>query len=204
MDDIATQGRSLVERRVEESKLAIASEALALAQEFGWDAVTVAQIAARAGVSQRTFHRYFAKKGDVFRPLLDDAALRFCRAFEDSEAGSLSVRTAEALEVSLASYPGGMSAARLAYRLLHDTPALTSVWLEGAFIAEGLFATTLLQSVDRIGSREDAGLLAAVLLAAQRFAIIRWVHGSVPEALHALVVEAIDAVPRFPFEADRT
>lgn len=47
--------------------------ALDLFQESGFDRVTAAEIAARAGVTERTFYRHFADKREV---LFDEAALR--------------------------------------------------------------------------------------------------------------------------------
>ena len=48
----------VVHRRLQEA-------ALALFLEFGYDQVTTAEIAARAGVTQRTFFRHFADKRDI-------------------------------------------------------------------------------------------------------------------------------------------
>jgi AcrR family transcriptional regulator len=56
---------SLRERRRTETTTSIADAALDLAIANGWDAVTVDEIAARAGISRRTFFNYFATKDEA-------------------------------------------------------------------------------------------------------------------------------------------
>ncbi|NYD22398.1 TetR family transcriptional regulator [Kineococcus aurantiacus] len=56
---------SLRERRRAETTTAVARAALDLALADGWDAVTVDDVAARAGISRRTFFNYFATKDEA-------------------------------------------------------------------------------------------------------------------------------------------
>ncbi|WP_432562426.1 TetR/AcrR family transcriptional regulator [Kineococcus sp. SYSU DK003] len=56
---------SLRERRRAETTVLVAEAALDLALEVGWDAVTVDDVAARAGISRRTFFNYFATKDEA-------------------------------------------------------------------------------------------------------------------------------------------
>ena len=60
---------------------------MALFQERGYEATTVAQIAERAGLTERTFFRYFRDKREVLfagSPLLVDAMLDAVRACPDT------------------------------------------------------------------------------------------------------------------------
>ena len=67
--------RGVARDRVRNSLL---EAARALFDEVGYDAATTADIAARAGVSQRTLFRYFGCKEDVVLDWLDDYNRRLC------------------------------------------------------------------------------------------------------------------------------
>jgi AcrR family transcriptional regulator len=66
---VARIPRAVARDRVRNSLL---EAARALFDEVGYDAATTAEIAARAGVSQRTLFRYFANKEDIILDWLDD------------------------------------------------------------------------------------------------------------------------------------
>ncbi|MFA4841169.1 MAG: TetR family transcriptional regulator [Agrococcus sp.] len=72
---------SLRERRRLDTQLEIHEAALALFEEQGLQATTVQQIADRAGISHRTFFRYFASKEQAALP----GQRRLLRAFERLE-----------------------------------------------------------------------------------------------------------------------
>jgi AcrR family transcriptional regulator len=61
-------------RRGEKSRRAILDAALDLCQEQGYAPVTVDAITSRAGVSKKTFYRWWPSKGAVVLGALDDAA----------------------------------------------------------------------------------------------------------------------------------
>lgn len=79
MDDAMPHG--LRERRRLDTQLEIHEAALSLFEEHGVRATTVQQIADRAGISHRTFFRYFASKEQAAIP----GQRRLLRAFETLE-----------------------------------------------------------------------------------------------------------------------
>jgi len=58
-------GTSLRERNKAATRAALTSAAIRLGSERGWDATSVADIAAAAGASRRTFNNYFSSKEDA-------------------------------------------------------------------------------------------------------------------------------------------
>lgn len=126
MDDEVPQG--LRERRRLGTQLEIHEAALSLFEEQGLHATTVQQIADRAGVSHRTFFRYFASKEQAALP----GQRRLLRAFEtlelDSDAPADVLREIERVSIAAMS---GVEEARLdgrrrITRLLAAEPDLKS------------------------------------------------------------------------------
>jgi AcrR family transcriptional regulator len=71
---VAPNELSLQERKQELVRTALFDAAWQLFGERGYEATTVAEIAAAAGVSRRTFFRYYASKEDVLVETSDEVA----------------------------------------------------------------------------------------------------------------------------------
>lgn len=154
-------------RRLQES-------ALRLFSERGFEATTVAQIAAEAGTSEMTFFRYFTSKAAVVEsegldPLIADAI----RARPARERPITAV--GHALAAALAELDDTeRGALRGRLRLIRDTPALRAHWWDRQRANEALFA-------DAIASRTAAGpdslevrVVAAACVAAAGTALLAW------------------------------
>ena len=75
---------TLRDRRRQETGRDIQRVALQLFQQRGFDDVTVAEISAAAGVSMRTFFRYFPSKDDLLARWTQDWSVRILSGFESA------------------------------------------------------------------------------------------------------------------------
>jgi len=89
MDDVGTSAASLRERTRTAMRDEVAAVAIRLFALRGFDAVTTAQIAAEAGISPRSFFRYFATKEDVVVGSLVDSGIRVREALIARPAGEI-------------------------------------------------------------------------------------------------------------------
>ncbi|WP_031068772.1 TetR family transcriptional regulator [Streptomyces sp. NRRL WC-3742] len=122
---------TLAERKRQLVADELAQAALELLAQKGFDAVTVDEIAAAAGVSKRTFFRYFASKEDVIVRLLAEmgADMRAELAARPPEEPP-SVALRHAVSVSVTSCTGHAEQALQVVRLILGTPALHARFLE--------------------------------------------------------------------------
>ncbi|MBA8964973.1 AcrR family transcriptional regulator [Rhodococcus percolatus] len=179
--DLPAGPLGLRERRREQTNVEISETALTLFEYKGVEGTTVGEIAQAAGVSQRTFFRYFATK--------EEAALRDHWAFEAVLAGGLDQLDAEvsprlALETAFAAaltmYSDSLSIAcrRLlrVNRLIKKEPALRA-----ELARESVRRTAAL--VDVVSTRFDCAdlqvrLAVDVSIAVLRAALETWVDQS--------------------------
>ncbi len=73
----------LREDKKEQTRDALIQAALALFQEKGFDATTIDDVTARAGVSRRTFFRYFNSKNELVSPFRAARLERFGATLKD-------------------------------------------------------------------------------------------------------------------------
>ncbi|MER5349798.1 TetR family transcriptional regulator [Kitasatospora sp. NPDC002551] len=172
---------TLTQRRRESTRLEIAQAAAELFAARGAEATTAEEIAHAAGISLRTFYRYFSEKEDAIAPLLAAGGERWVRLFTES-AADLPVR--EALERSAAeslspSDAQADEAMRWTRELLRD-PGLASVWQRVHADSEERLRAAI---ADRCPPGTDAleiRLAAAAATAAIRVALEQWALSGAP------------------------
>jgi AcrR family transcriptional regulator len=124
-------GTGLTERNKERTRREIAEAAGQLFIERGYGATTVQGIAEAAGVSPRTFFRYFPCKEDVITVIasttMDDVLDHLAGHDAGESLGSVLRATFTAALLPVVDDP---DAARSFQYMLRDTPALRGRWLE--------------------------------------------------------------------------
>lgn len=184
----------LRERKRRRTHRALEEAALRLFAEHGFEATTVARIAAAAEVSPRTFFHHFASKEDV---VLGDYEARLARLTE-----RLATRPAD--EPPLAAIRAALLAVATDYeaererllqraRIVADTPSVLARSLEVHARWEEAVAHTIARRLG-VGMDDDLrpGLTAAVTVAAMRVAQQRWLASDGTTPLPTLLGEALD------------
>ncbi|GIG68973.1 TetR family transcriptional regulator [Phytomonospora endophytica] len=177
--------------------------ALRLMAADGFDAVTIDQIAAAAGVSRRTFFRHYASKEDVVVRFLTDMGADITATLSARPAGEPpSVALRHALGVPLAACAGAHERARQVVGLILGTPALLARFLERQSQWQDDLAAAL---AERLGT-EDGDLYprmaAGMALTAFDTALHRWNDGGhddpgvLADRAFAIIAPALDAVER--------
>jgi AcrR family transcriptional regulator len=164
-----------------DSRQRLERAALELYSERGFDDTTVAQIAERAGLTERTFFRHFEDKREM---LFGGAG-----ALQDLLVGAVtdappSASPIEAVAVALDAV-GGMFADRREFAVARRSIIMGSVELqERELIKMATLASAVADALRQRGVEDPAaGLTAEVAIAVFRVAFERWVTGAGPADL---------------------
>jgi AcrR family transcriptional regulator len=193
------------ERKKAATRHAIQQHALRLFLEKGYEATTVEEIAAAAGVSHMTFFRHFPRKeavveSDDYDPLL--AELVAARPAHEDPLTAIHRALRQGLAAIL---PSDREAILVRTRLVLDTPALRARNWQNQDATRDLFAAVLARRDGITKPDLRIRVLAAAALAAITTAITTWAEGSGATDLVALVDEAFAAldVPTDPSSPER-
>jgi AcrR family transcriptional regulator len=153
----------------------LARAALVLSAEKGYESTTVAEIAAAAGVTERTFYRYFADKADAIFP--DNSALLVRLAAVTTDAlvdGSSALDAALAAVHELAGYASEEpERARLNAKVVPAVPALAGRdLLRQAQVARAIGQALVSRQIPAI----EAQLAAETALGVWRVATAEWIR----------------------------
>ena len=186
---------SLRERNKQRAREEIAGAALRLFRERGFDAVTVEDVLVAAGVSRRTFFRYFATKEDALLadyPVLNDRLRRALAAHADS-APLEAVRAA--LHDLAAFYVEQREPVFARSMVIRNAsgPGLAARNLELLAQWESLIAESVARSIGRSGRDLVPRLVGTTTVGAFRSSLAQWVIARRRD-LHQLLDEALDIV----------
>lgn len=170
----------------------LARAALVLSAEKGYESTTVAEIAAAAGVTERTFYRYFADKADALFPDNAPLLVRLAEVVTDAfHAGHNPLDAALAAVSELATYASQEpERIRLNAQVLPAVPTLAGREL----LRQRQIADALSQALSRSGVPALDGQLAAeTALGVWRVAVTAWARDAENSALSEVVSATADA-----------
>ena len=187
---------SLRERNRQRTAGEIEGAAFDLFGGHGYEATTVEQIAAAAGVSARTFFRYFPTKEDVVFGDHAAAVARLRVALAEGPAGESLLRRVRRAVLTVQN-PGGNPERELARaRLIGDVPAVRARFLH---LVEDFEDAVVDALVAELGPDEEARARATIVAAAV-FGALRGARRAAGALAHPdpqrLVEEAFDLVER--------
>jgi AcrR family transcriptional regulator len=186
---------NLAERKRQLVRDQLGEAAVRLLARQGYEETTVEQIVAAAGVSRRTFFRYFKSKEDVVVESVGhmSTAIRAALAARPERENPQAAMRA-ALSVAVDELTADPEKAVPLIRLLLETPALRRRYLERQSILQEEMAAVLArrEGIDEGEDREDLGpaLVAGVAIAAFRVALDSWARHGGDGDLNALIDEA--------------
>jgi len=166
--------------------------ALALYGERGFDHTTVAEIAERAGVTERTFFRHFADKREVLFPPEGSQHLQelLVGAVADAPASLAPLdAVAAGLEAAGAPLQERRATARHRAAIIAATPELR----ERELIKLAAWSAALSDTLQQRGLSDAAARLTAeVAIAVFRIAFARWVEDTTDSDLSRFIRESLD------------
>ena len=182
------------QRKKAETRDRIRGCALRLFLEQGYDATTVEQIAAAAGVSHMTFFRYFPAKEDAV--LSDSYDPMIARLLERTPAGwSLLKRVRAALLEGLAQvYESDRDTLLAQNRLIAATPALRDRLWADQIATQQLFLDALGGGKGDHRPTLQTRVTVAACLAAASTAILAWVENDGTPELPDLIEAAFETL----------
>lgn len=187
-------GPSLRERNKARARSEIAAAALRLFAERGFAGVTVDEIVAEAGVSRRTFFRYFDTKEDALLADYPELSIRLTETL----GATVPQDPLEAVRAGLHHladwYVERSEAVLERSRVIRDALHLAARNLEFLSQWERSIASLLASSVGLEPGELLPRTAAAAVIGSFRAALTQWVRSSCSEDLHALTDRALDLV----------
>jgi AcrR family transcriptional regulator len=185
---------TLRERNKARARSEIAVAALRLFAERGFGGVTVDEIVAAAGVSRRTFFRYFETKEDALLADYPELNIRLTETLDSSGPDDPIEAVRAGLHRLAEWYVDRSEAVLERSKVIRDALHLAARNLEFLSQWERAIACTLAGPIGRDPGDLLPRTAAAAVVGAFRAALTQWVRSSCTEDLHALTDQALDLV----------
>jgi AcrR family transcriptional regulator len=157
----------LRERKKQQTRQAIHEAAMRLFAERGYDATTIADIAAAADISPRTFFAYFAAKEEVVFQKFDMAIEDFSRALRERPEGMTALAALRAWIVREAHrYTPSPENLRLELQLRAESPAVAACELRHRLVYEQRLAEAVADDLGEPAEALRPRMVAAAAIAA--------------------------------------
>ncbi|MFY1679465.1 MULTISPECIES: TetR family transcriptional regulator [unclassified Streptomyces] len=195
----AAGGRAAAQRLRMRRELAAAAMELFAAK--GYEATTVDEIAARAGVARRTFFRHFRSKEEAIFPDHDDTLVRAEAVLNAAPAHEHPLDTVcRGIKEVMRMYAARPEISVARYRLTREVPTLREAEIASVARYERLFTRYLLGHFDEHAHDDDANddpllaeVAASAVVTAHNHVLRRWLradgHGDVEAQLdHAFAI----------------
>jgi AcrR family transcriptional regulator len=191
-----TDELGLRDRKRQRTRQALINAAMRLFKEKGYEQTTVAEIAAAAEVSTKTFFNHFASKDEVLFPHLsariDDAVAVIKQRQPDDSISDVLVKAMEHMLADAVrdELDGGLAAVRLP--MIISVPSVQAATLHRYFQAETRLAEALHDAYPDILDAPAAGAVIGSLMgAALAAALISLQRGDTTEQVQTAVRQAI-------------
>src|SRR5262245_25860929 len=162
---------------------------LPLVIERGFENVTADQMAEAAGLTRRTFFRYFESKEDALFVAIEGSGQLIAEQLEARPSDQPiwdAIRDAMLAAVAASSESDG---SKRLVKLLYESPALRSRPLDKQERWRTILSDRILQRLKGPHARHHAALLSALAMAALDAALVEWVHTK-KQPLRALISES--------------
>jgi AcrR family transcriptional regulator len=173
----------------DDARLRAAEACCALYIERGTTDLTIAEIAAAIGISQRTFYRYFAIKAESVKPVFDWTTATFNGFIANAPEAPIRPLLVDGFQAML----GGTNAERTRrlFPLVFHDPEMWSVFLRAVHFGETSLEPALAPRVGAVAGSIRSRAAAAAVATATRLALEDMVvRGSDPAAAFASFIDA--------------
>lgn len=164
--------------------------AMDLYSQRGFEQTTVAEIAKRAGLTERTFFRHFADKREVLFSGMDELQQALVGAIEDAPTSLSPIEAVgKALEAIAAYLPDLPDFPRRRQAIIDANPELQ----ERERVKLASLAAALAQALRRRGVAHFVATLSAETgIAVFRVAFERWINDPKPQDLSRVIAESLN------------